>query len=145
MRFCAQKIPRRVAVFAVYIPPILRVGAVKDIFDSLSDEIVAVKTALGDPLVLIGRDFNRRDLEEVIGDVDNFVLLETGPTREGQRLNEFHLNFGGNVIDKAIVPPLQTPAGASSDHGCIFFKAHFPPERQYHWTVRWSRKRLEQA
>ena len=44
-----QKIPKKIAVFAVYIPPNLRVAEVGDVFRGLSEEIVAVKTALGDP------------------------------------------------------------------------------------------------
>ena len=139
------KLTRTAVIFVVYIPPRTRVDVHESITSALADEIARVRADLKDPLIMVGGDFNHRDVSDGLVDTCPFTLLETGPTRGPNRLDLLYTNFHQNVAEAEVLPPLQSQAGIDSDHKCIQMVAEFPPSRGYEWEVKWRRKRSRKA
>ena len=55
-------IPRKVVVFGIYIPPKNTAKQSKEALELLSDGILKAKSEYEDPIIIIGGDFNRREL-----------------------------------------------------------------------------------
>lgn len=75
------KIPRKIVVITVYIPPDLKIADVNGLFDALTVEVAAAKAAYKNPIIMVGGDFNRRDVGAALKDADDMEAIITGPTR----------------------------------------------------------------
>ena len=100
-----SKIPRRVVAFMIYIPPSTRAGDLTKIRDALSEEIAAAKVSYKNPMILIGGDFNPRDISSYLGDTEPLAPIPTGPTRGDGVLDVVFTNFGEHVQESKVVPP----------------------------------------
>ena len=102
------KILRKMVVFSIYIPLILRVQGQRAMADSLSTEIASIRAAIKDPIIVIGGDFNRRDFSVALREAADLVANPTCPTREGSLLDIIYTKFPFQVTDTRVLPPLQS-------------------------------------
>ena len=56
------KIPRKVVVFVVYVPPSVRVAEFTRLSETLMQEIAAIKSTLRDPVIYVTGDFNKKNM-----------------------------------------------------------------------------------
>ena len=139
------KIPRRVVAFMIYIPQSTRASDLTKIRDALSEEIAAAKVSYKNPMILIGGDFNPRDISSYLGDTEPLAPIPTGPTRGDGVLDVVFTNFGEHVQESKVVPPLQAKNGTVSDHKCVYIRAVFPPVKQFEWVVKYTHRRSKKA
>lgn len=63
------KVARKVANFAIYIQPNMRVAELEELKEAWAMEIGSIRKALNDPIILVTGDFNHRDVGEAINEV----------------------------------------------------------------------------
>ena len=139
------KIDRKVVVFVVYVPPSLRAAVCEALSDAIDIEIAAAKVAYKDPILIVGGNFNRLDFGTVLKEADWITHIITGTTRGDHTLDLLYSNITENVVERFTLPPLQAACGAMSDHRCVFAAAKFEMRRNYHWEVKFVRKRTKEA
>lgn len=135
------KIHRKFAIFTVYIPPKTKVNEMAQLCNDISDAIADVKTSLGDPVIIIGGDFNNRDISPAFIADANLELVRSGPTRSGATLDQIYTNSPACLVtpEAEIYPPLESEEGLASDHKCVFASLRFEKVRDFEWiktTVR---------
>ena len=135
------KIERPVAVFAIYIPPALKKAEVNRLKELLAVEIAAVRSSHKNPVILVTGDLNHQDISAAIGEVGDFGLLDSGPTRGANTIDLIHSNVPDLHSETFTLPPLQATNGALSDHKCVYTELVFPQQRGYHWVVKMRRTR----
>ena len=86
------KIGRRFVVFAVYVPPDIKAARFEALGEALAAEITVVKAAIKDPVVIVGGDFNHRDIVGAIGLAEPVTLVPTGPTRGNSTIDLVYTN-----------------------------------------------------
>ena len=140
------KIPKKVAIIAVYVPPDMKAGNFRELCDTIVLEIASIKLALGDPIIFVAGDFNRRDVGPSLGLAsDDLRLIDTAPTRGNSTLDLVYATCQENCVEVEVLPPLDTAAGLRSDHRCVYIKCEFPPARGYTWVVKMRRTRTRAA
>ena len=139
------KIPRRVVSFVVYIPPNTKAADLSEMREAQSEEIAAARISYKRPLIIVGGDFNRRDISSCLGDTEPIKSILTGPTRGESTLDVVYTNFGGQVRESEVVPALQAENGTASDHRCVFIRAAFPPTKPFEWVVKYTHRRSKRA
>ena len=137
------KVERTIVIFVVYIPPTMRTPELERMKELLAVELIAIKTAYNNPIVVVNGDMNHRDLGGAIQEVEDLQLVETGPTRGNSTIDLIYLNTHTAVSEILTLPPLQSVTGNNSDHRCIFISLSLPPERNYRWITQWRRMRDE--
>lgn len=50
-------------------------------------------------------------------------------------------NIPGSIVEKLVLPPLESASGVASDYRCIHAAAKFELVRGYHWDVNMMRLR----
>ena len=135
------KIPRRVVVFVIYVPPSTRVAEVAKLKEAIGAEITSVRRAFKNPIIIVNGDLNHRDFADCLDEVGEFSVLPTGPTRGQNTIDVIHSNIQDCISESWTVPPLQAANGALSDHRCVVAVAKFPKERGYEWKIAWRRSR----
>ena len=139
------KIPRKVAVIAVYVPPDMRAPNFRELCDTLVLEVAAIKLALGNPIIYVAGDFNHRDVGPSLSLAADLKLVDTAPTRGLNTLDLIYTNSADCNGEVKVLPPLDTPTGALSDHKCVYVKREFPPARSFTWVVKLRRTRTRAA
>ena len=130
------KVVRKVAIFAVYIPPNMKAAELEGLREALAMEIGAIMKAYKNPITLAEGDFNHRDIGGAINEVEDFSVLAMGPTQGCCTIDLIHPNSPESHCDTQILPPLASLGGAMSDHKCIFKEA-----TGYHWVTQLRRTR----
>ena len=133
------KIERRVVVFAVYVPPGIKVGDLEKLRELLALEVAAAKQSYRNPIIIVNGDFNHRDVGDALCEVEKFDLLASGPTRGMNTIDLVYTNCASNIKESATLPPLQAGGGAWSDHQCVYAAAEFVPAKKFKWIVQWRR------
>ena len=54
-------------------------------------------------------------------------------------------NLPEKVVAPGTVPPLQLATSSNSNHGCVLAEVHLPPEKDFIWVVKHTRKRSRKA
>ena len=101
-------IARKVVVLVVYIPPKTKAAAQEEIAAAVSNEIARAHAEYNNPLVVIGGDFNKRDISAGLADSCVFEEAQTGPTRGPNKLDLVYTNFGSSIQEAQTLPPLQS-------------------------------------
>ena len=135
------KIDRKVAVFAIYIPPNTRALDAKALGEALASEVTAAKIAYKNPMFVIAGDFNHRDIESAVSLAESVDLVQTGPTRGDNVIDMVYTNFADKITESLTLPPLQDRNGNDSDHRCVFVAAKIRAERNFTWKVKMRRLR----
>ena len=139
------KIKRKIVVFTVYVSPSMKKAEVDKLREVLSLEICAAKASYGDPIFIVGGDLNHLDLDAALEGPDIFSRIVTTPTRGSSVLDVLFSNIGECLTEKLVLPPLQTDAGAPSDHRCVYAEFKMPDCRPYTWVVKYRRRRTRKT
>ena len=111
---------RKIAVVVAYVPPWYNSQENKSFYSYINDVILALKTKYENPIILIGADFNRRDMREATRDYPEMAPILTGPTRDQATLDAFVSNINHTIIDQGTLDPLYSETGIQSDHRAVF-------------------------
>ena len=136
-------VKRKIVVFTIYVPPATRATEFEVLCNALTHEIAAARAALNDPIIIVGGDFNRKDVGPALQRAADLKPIETAPTRGVHTLDKVYSTINDLLVDVRTLPPLDTLDGIASDHRCIFIKAKFPKARGYSWIVRMRRTRTK--
>ena len=135
------KVERNVIVFTVYIPPGIAAATFERLVEGLAAEVLAAKGSYKNPIVVVNGDMNHKDLLSGLQEVEDFQVVKTGPTRGNSTIDLVYLNCPEAVTERLNAPPLTTPAGISSDHGCVYVGLSFPPTKNFEWVNLMRRTR----
>ena len=138
-----NKVERVVVVFVAYIAPGTRATELDGIREGLAAEVGQARATFNNPIILIGGDYNHRDVSGAIRDADDFKLIPTGPTRGDNTIDLIFTNVPSAVIESETrtLPPLRAASGAFSDHRCVYVAATFPKARSFRWISQLRRTR----
>ena len=120
-----NKIKEKVVVIAVYIPPNYPRVKADSCLDYISDVIAESKRRFDSPIITVAGDWNQWNVSRVLDDHPDMSEVEHGPTRAGNKIYKFLVNFSRSVVESDVLPPLDDGQGRQSDHGVAFFKARF--------------------
>ena len=121
-------------VFAVYLPPKATAKQTADCLELISQAILRIKTELRESLILIGGDFNKRDLTPAIGDYVDLAVLDSPPTRGDAHLDITACNFAPALLSCQANQPLETEDGQSvSDHAFLSYKFNIRHTHEFQW------------
>ena len=119
---------RKVAVFSLYIPPNQKMTKTKEMMECLADGIEKIKLEYNDPYIVIGGDFNGRNITAT-DDFPDLKIIQTGPTRKNKVLDIIITNIELSLA--RIISPLQTDEGVQSDHSTVHIRSKTPRLHQY--------------
>ena len=133
-----NKIKEKAVVIGVYIPPNYPRVKAEACLDYISDVIAETKRKFESPLITVAGDWNQWNVDRILDDHPDLVEVEHGPTRAGNKIDKFLINFSRSVVESDVLPPLDDGLGRQSDHGLAFFKAKFdvPPVKKVSYRYR---------
>ena len=139
------KVPRKVAVFVVYVPPDMRAQGFRELCDTLVLELAAVKVALGNPIIYVTGDFTLWDVGPAVMLSAGLTQVVTAPTRGMNTLDLIYTNAKDECKEVLVLPPLDTSTGIRTDHRCVHIRSEFPPLRNFTWVAKLRRSRNRAA
>ena len=131
-------IGRKVAVYCAYIEPRMKVADLRALNNIIADDILKLKSS-GDPIVLLGGDLNRRELQNY----PDIKQANFDPTRGDACLDVLMTN--STVHSTATWPPLATPTGVESDHKCLIVTTMEEKLRDFVWVRKMTRVHRAEA
>ena len=134
---------RKIAVFAVYIPPSQKAETTKNQMNCLADCIEMVKLEMNDPYIIVAGDFNKRRIS-ALDDFPDLAIIQTPATRRGAVLDVAATNIDGHLTAD-IRDPLENEVGQKSDHSVVHIEALLPRLHQYVKTEFFVRKYTDEA
>ena len=78
---------RKVLMIAAYIPPSYNAADNKSCTEYLCDVLISLKNRFNDPYIIIGGDFNKREISKAIKDFKDVSTVPTGPTQGAATLD----------------------------------------------------------
>ena len=111
---------RQMYIFCLYYPPCMKPDHVKAMNELICEEIVKIKIAHADPLIVIAGDMNKKDCSCFERDNPEVKLIVTPPTRKDATLDLCYTN--ANVIGSKLMIPLWSAEGMDSDHRVVEYK-----------------------
>ena len=84
---------RKVLAVAAYIPPSYNANENKGCLEHICDVIISLKNRYNDPYVILGGDFNKREIIKAIREFKDIKVIKTGPTRGRSTLDIFASNL----------------------------------------------------
>ena len=115
---------RRLAVFSGYIPPRTRVKQTEEFMGFLNGAVAELKEDYEDPLIVIGGDFNGREVSDAVADFPDIIKVVTGPTRGDKVLDLVLTNIEPRDMTTTVRDPLDTDNGEKkSDHSIVYTSA----------------------
>ena len=102
------KAERTVAIFVVYLPPSMRSQELETLKEGLAVEIGLIKQNMKNPIIIVNGDFNQKDISPALLDVDDFRVLQSGPTRGPNCIDLIFSNADDAFLrdETRILPPL---------------------------------------
>ena len=122
---------RKIAVVVAYVPPWYNAQQNRSFYSYINDVILALKTKYENPIILIGADFNRRDMREATRDYPEMAPVLTGPTRDQATLDAFVSNINSMIIDQGTLDLLYSDEGVQSDYRAVFCSFWIPRVPSY--------------
>ena len=107
---------KKIAVVCVYLPPSLKSLQLAKAIDAIIDHIDKIKVKFPDAIVMIGGDFNKKDITTVFTTFPELTPVKAGATRNGVALDEIYSNIPRCLKQKAVLRPLSKLDGTQSDH-----------------------------
>ena len=108
------------AAIAVYLPPVLNADQVRCCLRDVNDAIVHIKNKYKDPYLLVGGDFNKKDLSTDLADHKEIDQLLTGPTRGTNILDILATNFNDLLDENGVTEPIVSEVGIPTDYLTVF-------------------------
>ena len=121
---------RKLAVLAVYLPPNMNVSQVNACLEAINETVDKLKTKYSDPIILVGGDFNRKNLQTMLSAMPELTAVAAGATRNGVALDEIYTNIGNSIMQKEILQPLCKEDGTKSDHLIVAASAKLPKNKK---------------
>lgn len=113
------KIPRKVAILVVYVPPDMKAPKFRELCNTLVLEIAAIKLSMGDPIIYVAGDFNHRDVGPSLSLAADLKLINTAPTCGHNTLDLIYSSSAESCGEVKVLPPLDTATGTPSNHRCV--------------------------
>ena len=110
---------RKIAAIAVYLPPNLNAAACETAVDDLIECINKIKTKHCDPILMVGGDYNNKNITRLLTAFPELSPVEAGATRRGAALDEIYTNISQSVKEKCVLKPLVKFDGTPSDHDIV--------------------------
>ena len=121
--------------FSIYISPKTKAKQTQETLDALSDAILIAKTTFRDPIVIVGGDFNKKEVEPATAPFPDIRILPTSPTRGRSTLDLIATNLTeSDVNDVFVCEPLKKPDGQQSDHNVIAVKTTLHHSDCFMWN-----------
>ena len=139
----SRKMARHLAIFCIYLQPRLLVEDLRKLREIISDELLAIKAKWPDPLVFVGGDMNKKNIEEAFDCYGDIARCNYGPTRGDACLDILYTNAKQARYETST--PLESNAGQASDHACIVFEILEPRKRNFEWVTVKRRKHSDTA
>ena len=112
---------RKVAVLAVYLPPKQTAAVTREIETCLADCILRLKTELGDPMIVVAGDLNRKNIDQAFEESHDIKKHNPIPTRGNAALDIVYSNLSNHT--ESSLPPLSSDQGPKSDHNVLLVKS----------------------
>ena len=119
------KIPNNTRPFyiiAAYISTRLKADEYHDLLEALCQIILKIKSSATNPYVILGGDFNRTDIGEVIDDYGDMQVVPTSGTRGTAVMDLCAVNFLSDIKECYNHSPLEAGDGSSSGHSFLTFR-----------------------
>ena len=123
-------VPEKLVVVAVYIPPNYPKTRADACLDYIADVVAEAKRRFSSPLIIVAGDWNQWPVDYVRQEHTDLVEVEHGPTRNGNKIDKFLINFHRSVDESDTLHPLDDGQGRESDHLVAYFKASIRRTRQ---------------
>ena len=129
-------------IFGVYIPPKTSAVRSHECLSLISDAVLKIKTEVRESHILIGGDFNHRDMSVAIGDYNDLEILPSPPLRGEASLDVTACSFGRFHHSTTVHDPLETEDGQSkSDHSFIVHSFNIAHRHDFEW-IRYRVRRI---
>lgn len=128
-------------IVGAYLSTSFRAKAYHKFLSCLSDIILKIKTTTRNPYIVIAGDFNRKNIEEAIGDYPHISVITTGTTHGMATLDEVATSFNSELVGVASHGPLETEDGRKSDHDLVAFDFKLKHTHEFQW-VRYSARHI---
>ena len=99
---------RPLFVLGIYIPPKMKAGAFAECMELVPEAILKIKAETKNPYIVLGGDFNRRNMETALDDYHDIAVLPTPLSRADTCLDVAAATFAEEVGEIEALPPLQT-------------------------------------
>ena len=113
---------RKIVLICMYIPPKQKSETTRDMLENIADTLSDLKIKLGNPLIVVAGDTNKRDVSDAYADIPNLTEVPSLPTRGNSRLDVIATNFNDQV-NSEVLPPLESEEGTASDHRVLYIRA----------------------
>ena len=104
----------------VYLPPALKAEQVRRCLRDVNDAVVHIKQKYVDPYLMLGGDFNKKDIRLALQDHSDIKPLPTGPTRGDSVLDILATNFNEHVRGYGTTDPIVSEADIPTDHLTVY-------------------------
>lgn len=101
-------------VFALYLPPSMKVEAVEKMNELIVEEMEKIKVKERDPMFVIAGDFNKKNCDHIVDSFPGIQVLTSPPTRGNNQLDLCLTDIPGCTTRTAA--PLDSIGGTESDH-----------------------------
>ena len=105
---------------SVYIPPSYDSDTSKRCLSKINDTIAFIKRKYVDPYIVLGGDFNKRDLGLATCDHKTVKPVITGPTRGKNVLDYIATDFNDILLEASTTDPIANKHGIQTDHLTVF-------------------------
>lgn len=136
---------QKVIALSIYIPPQYSAAESRRCLEFIEDSIIKLKGQFKDPYILIGGDFNKRDIDGALANFPDLSLVSSLPTRDGQNLDRIYVNFRSQVFETGVLKPLENSAGVRSDHSVVYALARLKRIRSFEWIEYTYKKYTKEA
>ena len=114
----------------MYLPPQLSKKEVESILEKLVSTLDRLKTKHPDAIIMVGGDFNGKNLDKLVFAFPELTPVKAGATRGGRALDEIYTNVTERVMEKMIQSPLEKDDGTPSDHSVVAASFKLPKQRK---------------
>ena len=134
---------RKVLILAVYIPPKTSAAQFDRIGDCISERIGRAKNEHDDPYIVIGGDFNRRELAGKIANYPDIIKQDVGNTRGLAQLDCCYSNLAEGIRQVKTCRPLMDERGNESDHSIVMVRHAAKKVHHFKKTINFQRSYTE--
>ena len=110
----------KVLVVVVYVPPSYDSETSEECLKYINNTLIQLRGRYNDPFVIVGGDFNKRDIKKATQDFPDIKPVHTPPTRGRNVLDIIATNANDLVVDCGVSEAIQSKDGVASDHKTVF-------------------------
>ena len=130
----------KLVVFSIYVPPKSDVNHITGLKDELQKKIDLIMSDIGDCVIIVAGDLNKRDISDCFVDHPSIRKVDTASTRGNATLDICFSNLHENIVESKICAPLENDVGTESDHKVCFYSAGKDKLHVYKTKIFKSRK-----